>query len=562
VSSTNIHRVMQCPQCHTPVTLRLRPVIDSVRDPELFHAFLQDRLNPKACPSCHLALTTPTPIVVNGRHWAGVVLENPYPIPEPKAFEIVKTLTEGLGIHQTTPSKPILVVSAPDEMRRILANRRGDRFCALALPKLGMRNHAILVETLRALTDAWLAADRPEQAYWLLHLLLEQFNELYMEPDFHELMEMTALAAGNRMPRGFPGVRRVHEDWRIIQSTLESRRRPVPAWYWSTYLCFYENGSGWRWADQEEPYLWSTVVDLLSLTSDGVFDLGQAERHQVSGLGQAIAQPELSLVEQAQEALLYLLSTVSDNEEAQLPAIPEDVEQVGIRWANITLQQRWQCMNATERADLVAFHEKLTGCDLRALSAFREDSDRGDGPYTQFLERLEDCYYSHGENLDDPHLFPAVKPAYLDQSDEELDELVQLGELDAIERRLVRAGQWFAFLVGLYVMDCQGYLAPELRKKADDDIRDNYGHENGLRSFVPLFLHEHPVYLKELIQGLFDEASREALETSREAPRASDVAEALVKKAFRSKVVDHVRRLAREAYPQAEKPVEPESTTP
>jgi hypothetical protein len=362
MNSTNVRTKQSCPKCNSPLSLWSRPIIDPAASPQDYQTFLADRLNPKACGSCGLALDMATPTVINGRHWVGVVLENPGPIPATKALEIVATLTQDLGVLDAKPSKPILVVGRSEELRRILANKADDRFCAISLVKVAMRNFADFIEMMSAVSDAYLEADQPESAYWMLSEAVGMFNELYFQPVFFDLLEMTALAAGSRIAPRLRVPQTAVENFAFMKSQLEPHRRPIPKWCFSTYLCFYERGPHPPWSYKLR-HLWTTVVDLLSLGPDGSFNLKKAERHQISQPVQAVAQEDLSNPEQARVFMLYLM-TVSETER-RLKAIPPDV-QSATAFCSASLGLKWDAMDDAERADLERTYYKLTGLDFRS----------------------------------------------------------------------------------------------------------------------------------------------------------------------------------------------------
>lgn len=357
----HVRSTIACPKCAASISFLSRPILDPLKDQELYEFFLEDRLNPKHCTSCGLALGLDTPTVVNGPHWVGVALENPTPIPAFKALEIVSILTEGLGVQNLTPHKPILVVGRVDELRSILANRPGNPFLAISLPSLTRRNHTMFVGMIFALAGAHHAEGRPEQAYWMFPEILAAFNDLYYDPDFFNLVEKIVAAAGDRIAHGLVEPRTAPEDWRRIKAVLEPHRQALPEWCNSTYLCFHEKGTV-PWP-KEFCAAWSTLVTPTELKQDGAFDIANARRRYVVVVTQAVAQQNLTAAEQARQCVLYLMFAASSSEGFQLRSITEDV-QLDIRDSRTKLAQKWEIMNPAERTELADIYAKMTGLDF------------------------------------------------------------------------------------------------------------------------------------------------------------------------------------------------------
>jgi hypothetical protein len=359
----HVHNTLACPKCASSIGFLSRPILDPLRDEALYQAFVQDRLNPKHCSSCGIPVGLDTPTVVNGPRWVGVVLENPSPIPAFKALEIVSVLTEGLGIQNQTPGKPILVVGRAEELRSILANRPEHPFCALAMTSVARRNHTMFIGMLVALAGAYLAEGRPEQAYWMFPEILSAFNDLYYDPDFFNLVEKTAHAAGDRIAHGLIEARTAPEDWQRIKSVLEPHRQVLPEWCDSTFLCFYEKGSV-PWAN-EVSEAWSTLISPMQLNQEGAFDVSGVRRRYITVLTQAVAQQNLSAAEQARQQMLYLMTATNSTEGVRLHSLNDDV-QWDIRDSRTKLAQKWQVMNPTERDHLADIYRNMTGLDFHS----------------------------------------------------------------------------------------------------------------------------------------------------------------------------------------------------
>jgi len=219
----------------------------------------------------------------------------------------------------------------------------------------------MFVGNLFALAGAYHAEGRPEQAYWMFPEILSAFNDLYYDPDFYHIVEMTAEAAGERIAQGLVEPRTAPEDWRRIKSVLEPHRQALPEWCSTTYLCFYEKGKT-PWPS-EFCEAWSTLVTPTELNQDGAFDVSKARRRYVVVVTQAVAQQNLTAAEQARENVLYLMMAASSSEGLQLRSVPDEV-QWDIRNSRTTLAQKWEVMNPTERSELADIYAKMTGLDF------------------------------------------------------------------------------------------------------------------------------------------------------------------------------------------------------
>jgi hypothetical protein len=221
----------------------------------------------------------------------------------------------------------------------------------------------MFIGMLVALAGAYLAEGRPEQAYWMFPEILSAFNDLYYDPDFYNLAEKTAHAAGDRIAHGLIEARTAPEDWQRIKSVLEPHRQVLPEWCDSTYLCFYEKGSV-PWAN-EVSEAWSTLISPVQLDQEGAFDVSGVRRRYITVLTQAVAQQNLSAAEQARQQMLYLMTATNSTEGVRLRSLTEDV-QWDIRDSRTKLAQKWEVMNPTERDHLADIYRKMTGLDFHS----------------------------------------------------------------------------------------------------------------------------------------------------------------------------------------------------
>jgi len=352
-----------CPKCKGGIGVVTLPIIDPVKSLAKYQSFLAGASAPRTCARCEGPLSANTPIVVNMPKWVGVALENPYPITAVDTLSIVAEATEYLDVPFADPPMNVLVVGRADELRRIIANGAGDRFCAMSLGNVAMRNHGNFIEMLRGLADAYANAGQPEDAYWMLTEAVGMFGELYFLPEMQDLMEMMALAAGNRIGRGLKVPQTAGSHFAMVQSKMESQRPGhVPAWCRSTYLCFYEKGPHPKWSRPVRE-MWSAVVNLVGLDKSGALGLAGAERHQVFLPQQAVAQEELSIPEQAREYMLFLM--LSSGATRKLPALPTDVREA-VSFSTARLATKWEEMGFFEKRGLASTYHKMTGRDFRA----------------------------------------------------------------------------------------------------------------------------------------------------------------------------------------------------
>jgi hypothetical protein len=345
-----------------------RPIIDAVTDRERYDAFLEDRLNPKACPSCGLKVGAGSPTLVRTPHWVAIALENPSPIPVSKAYEIVATLTSPLFDVAAADAPPILVVGRSEELRRIIANKKSDPFCAIAFDLLLLPNHAILIEILAAISDAYLDAKMPEGAYWIFPEAIGEFNELYFHRLVYERAEMTALAAGDRIFPYLNTPQKAADHFRHTQGLLEPRRANLPDWGASVYLCFYEQGPHTKWLDNRID-AGTSLVDLLQLAPDGSFDIGGAEKHLAFVPLQAIIQQEPAPDRKAFGLMLALM--LGSNAIRHLGQVPRDTQSL-LEIASMHFRIMWDQLSQTQQEALAKRYSDMTGgLNLRAEFQFK-----------------------------------------------------------------------------------------------------------------------------------------------------------------------------------------------
>ncbi len=346
-----------CPKCGTKFALHSRPIIDVDRQPELYARFLADELNPKACGGCGLKLTLDTPSIVVRRHWIGVVLANPRPIPIELASKVVHTFlseTPDLGLP---PDRPVLVTGNDEQLRRVIRSDPDDRFCTVRFDDLTRRNWAQEIVALNVIADAYLEHDLPEQAYWVYESALATFPELYFHRRFFDTLELTALAAGDRIAGGLIEPRSAPDDLELKRQALEPQRPELPEWLAHTHLCFFEDD---RYFDQPVQ-LWNVRVELLQLDEQETLPFDRAELHLTGVTPQAILPQEPSRLERGVMRILIVLAVAAARQ--MLPGDPLDFAWVN----NLTgafFQLDWERMSAAEQAQLKQIYSQYTGRDL------------------------------------------------------------------------------------------------------------------------------------------------------------------------------------------------------
>jgi|HubBroStandDraft_4_1064222.scaffolds.fasta_scaffold12818_4 hypothetical protein len=338
-----------------------RPIIDAVSDRERYAAFIADRLNPQACASCGLPVHADTPTVIRISNWVGIALENPQPIPVSTVFEIVATMTAPLFDVSSPDAPPILVVGRSEELRRVIANGKNDRFCAIPLDFLLFPNNAILIEELFAISDAYLGSNAPEGAYWAFTEVIGEFNELYFHRLVYEQMEIAALAAGDRIYKPLRKPQTAGSHFRFVQESFEPQRSQMPEGGQTVYFCFYENGPHKKWPNQFDA---STVLaDLLQLRPDGSLDTAGAERHLAFVPLQAVVQQELLPERRAFSVMLALM--LGSQAIRDIGKLPQDAQSL-IEISSMHFQTLWSNLIPSQKQSLAAKYSGMTGgLDIR-----------------------------------------------------------------------------------------------------------------------------------------------------------------------------------------------------
>lgn len=338
-----------------------RPIIDSSLEPDDYAAFLSDRLNPKACPSCSLPMSGETPTTVRTPNWVGIALENPSPIPVSTAHEIVATLTKPLFDVDSPDAPPVLLVGRSEELRRIITNKKGDPFCAITLDLMQLPNHGILIQVLSAISDAYLDSDIPEGAYWIFPEAIAEFNELYFHRLVYELVELTACAAGDRIFRYLNTPQRVGDHFRGMQRFFEPYRAKVSGWGRSVHFCFYEKGPHKSWPGHADAG--TSLVELVQLAPGGSLDIDAAERHLAFVPLQAIVHQEPPPERKAFGEMLAVM--LGSNAVRHLGKLPEDAQSL-LELAARHFQILWSNLRSIQKQELAERYCAMTGGkDLR-----------------------------------------------------------------------------------------------------------------------------------------------------------------------------------------------------
>ena len=103
----------------------------------------------------------------------------------------------------------------------------------------------------------------------------------------------------------------------------------------------------------------------VELNQGGAFDVSKRRRRYIFVVTQAVAQQNLTAIEQAFAHALYLMMAASDTAALRLRSIPDEV-QLDIRNSRTMLSQKWDVLNAAERSELASKYASMTGLDFQS----------------------------------------------------------------------------------------------------------------------------------------------------------------------------------------------------